>query len=95
MSKKKIIILLFLSLFAVVGFLAFKFFSTTNSANTKISGRYLGNQVWSGEITITGDTEILGNLTVLPGTVVKFAVGDDQNLKATPLPTLLFLSCKS
>ena len=39
---------------------------------------YYGNQVWSDEITITGDTEILGNLTVLPGTVVKFVVGDDR-----------------
>lgn len=43
-----------------------------------MSGVYLGNQIWSGEITITGDTEILGNLTVLPGTIVKFVVGDDQ-----------------
>lgn len=78
MSKKKIIILFFLALFAAAGFLAFKFFSTTNIANAKISGIYPGNQIWTGEITITGDTEILGNLTVLPGTIVKFEVGDDQ-----------------
>ena len=39
---------------------------------------YIGNQVWSEGITITGDTEILGNLTVLPGTIVKFVVGDDR-----------------
>ncbi|HBQ51084.1 TPA: hypothetical protein DD690_03825 [Candidatus Daviesbacteria bacterium] len=78
MSKKKIAILFFLVLFLAAGFFAFKFFSTEQVSNAKISGIYLGNQVWSGEIIITGDTEILGNLTVLPGTTVKFAVGDDQ-----------------
>lgn len=78
MSKKKIIILFFLTLFVAVGFLAFKFFSTENVLNAKRSGTYFGNQIWSGEIIITGDTEILGNLTVLPGTVIEFEVGDDQ-----------------
>lgn len=43
-----------------------------------MSGVYLGNQILDGVITVTGDTEILGNLTVLPGTIVKFMVGDDQ-----------------
>lgn len=79
MSKKKIVILFFFVLFLVAGFLAFKFFSTEKISNTKRSGVYIGNQVWSGGITITGDTEILGNLTVMPGTVVKFEVGDDRN----------------
>lgn len=33
--------------------------------------------MWSGEIIVTGDVEIMGSLTVLPGTIVKFAVGDN------------------
>ena len=72
MSRGKIFIPIGIILFVVVGFITIKFFSTTKSANAKISGRYFGNQIWSGEITITGDTEILGNLTVLPSTVIKF-----------------------
>ncbi len=79
MSQKKVAIIILLILLVAVGFITTKFFSTTKSANTKISGRYFGNQVWSDEITIVGDTEILGNLTVLPGTVVKFVVGDDRH----------------
>lgn len=43
-----------------------------------ISGGFRGDQTWSGEILITGDVVIDGNLTVLAGTVVRFAVGDDQ-----------------
>lgn len=39
----------------------------------------VGDQTWSGEILITGDVFVDGNLTILPGTVVRFAVGDDQN----------------
>lgn len=78
MSKKKIAILFFFVLFLAAGFLAFKFFSTENISNTKRSGAYIGNQVWSEKIIITGDTEILGDLTVLPGTIVKFEVGDDR-----------------
>ena len=78
MSKEKIFISIGIILFVIVGFITIKFFSTTKSANVKISGRYFGNQIWSDEITITGDTEILGNLTVLPETIVKFVVGDDR-----------------
>ena len=78
MSKGKIFIPIGIILFVIVGFITIKFFSTTKSANVKISGRYFGNQIWNDEITITGDTEILGNLTVLPGTIVKFVVGDDR-----------------
>ncbi len=44
-----------------------------------MSGGFRGDQTWSGEILITGDVGIDGNLTILPGTVVRFAVGDDQN----------------
>ena len=80
MGKKKIVIVICILLFIAVGFIIFKFFSTTKSANATISGIYLGNQVWSEEILITGDTEILGSLTVLPDTIVKFVVGDDREL---------------
>lgn len=78
MSKKRIVIIIFILLSITIAFIIFKFFSTTEIVNARISGVYFGNQIWSGKITITGDTEILGNLTVLPGTIVKFVVGDDQ-----------------
>ena len=78
MSKKKTVLVLLILLLTAVGFIIIKFSSTTKFANTKVGGRYFGNQIWSGEITVTGDTEILGNLTVLPGSVVRFVVGDDR-----------------
>ncbi|MBI2577585.1 MAG: right-handed parallel beta-helix repeat-containing protein [Candidatus Wildermuthbacteria bacterium] len=78
MNFKIGIIVICAVLFAIAGFLSIKFFSTTKTENAEISGMYLGNQIWSGEIIITGDAEIFGKLTVLPGTVVKFAVDDDR-----------------
>lgn len=39
----------------------------------------MGSQIWSGDIYVTGDVELLGNLTVSPGTTVKFSVGDDRH----------------
>lgn len=78
MNKKRVALAILIILLIALGFAAIKFFSTEKISNTKRSGMYIGNQIWSGGITITGDTEILGNLTVLPGTVVKFVVGDDQ-----------------
>ncbi|QQG44428.1 MAG: right-handed parallel beta-helix repeat-containing protein [Candidatus Roizmanbacteria bacterium] len=80
MSKKKIFIIICIVLLVFIGFFGFKFFSTTKTANVKISGVLLGNQIWSEEIIITGDTEIIGNLTVLPSTIVKFVVGDDRGM---------------
>ena len=59
--------------------LALKFFSTEKVTNAKRSGTYVGNQVWGGEITITGDTNIIGNLTILSGTIVRFEIGDDTH----------------
>jgi len=47
-------------------------------SNTKLSGDYEESQVWSGNITITGDTTIHGSLEILPGTTVMFEVQDDQ-----------------
>lgn len=78
MDKKKIITAFCIVLFAAAAFVAVKFFSTTKTENAKISGIYFGNQVWNGEIIVSGDVIILGNLSVLPGSVVKFEVGDDQ-----------------
>ncbi|MBU2562431.1 MAG: right-handed parallel beta-helix repeat-containing protein [Nanoarchaeota archaeon] len=43
-----------------------------------ISGEFMENQIWSGEILITGDVFILKDLTILPGTIVRFAVQDDE-----------------
>ncbi len=78
MSKKRVALVICILLLITVGFIIIKIFSTTKTSGAKISGVYFGNQIWSDEITITGDTEIIGDLTVLPGTVVRFVVGDDQ-----------------
>ncbi|KKU48657.1 MAG: hypothetical protein UX68_C0010G0032 [Parcubacteria group bacterium GW2011_GWA2_46_9] len=75
---KKIALLAGIAIFLASGLISVKFFSTSKTANTKVSGMYFGNQEWGGEIAVTGDTEIIGNLTVTPGTVVKFVVGDDR-----------------
>jgi len=78
MNRKKILYAL-TAIIIIIFFIAYKFFSTTQKSNIFISGWFIGNQVWSGDIHITGDVEILGNLTVLPGTIVKFNVGDDRH----------------
>ena len=53
--------------------------SCSNNDNIKlISGQYYGTQTWSGQKIITGDTVINGDLKILPGTVIKFDVNDDQ-----------------
>lgn len=46
----------------VAVFVVYKYFSTTQKSNTSISGWFIGNQIWSGDIYVTGDVEILGNL---------------------------------
>ena len=73
-------------LYGLVGIIAiagvvfvFKFLATSQKSNVSISGWYFGNQSWSGEMAVTGDVAIMGNLTVLPGTTVKFFVGDDRH----------------
>lgn len=43
-----------------------------------VTGILLGAQTWSGELLVTGDVAIAGDLTLKPGTIVRFAVGDDQ-----------------
>ncbi len=44
----------------------------------RLSGVQFGNQRWSGEVLITGDVVVIGDLTIDPGTTVRFVVGDDQ-----------------
>ncbi len=77
MKKRFLVSLVAMVALVLTGFV-FVLFSTSEIKNISRSGFYLGNQVWSENIEITGDTTILGNLTVLPGTFVRFVVGDDQ-----------------
>lgn len=79
MNWKKVLYVAGIIMALAVIFIAFKFFSTAQKSNVAISGWFIGNQIWSGDIYVTGDVEILGNLTVLPGTTVKFSVGDDRH----------------
>ena len=79
MHIKKILTVCGIIIIIAIGFLVIKFYSTSEKLNTKLSGSFLGNQVWSGVITLTGDTNIIGNLTITPGTKVMFEVGDDQS----------------
>jgi hypothetical protein len=46
--------------------------------NQSISGFFMESQIWSGEVLVTGDVTIGQDLTILPGTIVRFAVQDDQ-----------------
>ncbi len=79
MSWKKIVYVI-VALGVIFGiFVVYQYFSTVQKFNTSISGWFIGNEVWSGDIRVTGDIIILGNLTVLPGTTVKFVVGDDRH----------------
>lgn len=79
MRRNKLIILIIAIIAIIGGFAAYKYFSTTQKSNVSLSGLYIGNQIWSGEIYVKGDIEILGDLTVAPGTTVKFTVGDDHH----------------
>ena len=79
MNWKKLLYFLVIIIVLIIVFITYKFFSTTRISNTSISGWFVGNQIWSGSVYITGDVDILGNLTVLPGTTVKFSVGDDRH----------------
>jgi hypothetical protein len=80
MSKNRSILLLCIAvLVAALGGTTAKFFWTVHSADETVSGWRFGNQRWSGTMTITGDTTIIGSLTIAPGTTIRFAVGDDQH----------------
>lgn len=47
-------------------------------SDKELSGKIIGNQVWSGDILITGDVVLYGDLKILPGTVIRFAIGDKE-----------------
>ncbi|MBI2589585.1 right-handed parallel beta-helix repeat-containing protein [Candidatus Berkelbacteria bacterium] len=79
MNWKKISYILLIIIVFIIIFTTYKFFSTTQTSNASISGWFIGNQVWSDNIFVTGDIVILGDLTVLPGTTIKFSVGDDRH----------------
>lgn len=79
MPIKKVLLVCGIVIVIIFGFVMIKFFSTSEKSDIKLSGIYLGNQIWSGVITLTGDTNIFGNLTIVPGTKIMFEVGDDQN----------------
>lgn len=55
------------------------FFRQISKSHQRPSNVLVGDQIWSGEKLITGDVFIEGNLTILPGTIVRFVVGDDQH----------------
>ncbi len=76
--RKKLIVFIFTIVAITGGFTAYKYFSTVQKSDISLSGISIGNQIWSGEIYVTGDIAIIGNLTVMPGTTVKFMVGDDR-----------------
>ncbi|MBU0572785.1 right-handed parallel beta-helix repeat-containing protein [Patescibacteria group bacterium] len=74
---KKIILIVGLIIIALA--IGTYFYRQATKSRQRPSEVIMGNQTWSGEKLITGDVYIEGNLTVLPGTIVRFAVGDDQN----------------
>ncbi len=78
-KKTRIVLIGIATLVALLGAVTVKFFSTSHVRNASVSGWRFGNQEWSETITITGDTIIIGNLTVQPGTKVQFAVSDDRH----------------
>src|SRR3989338_5883224 len=86
MDWKKILYISVIIAVTIVGMVVYKYFSTTQKSNTSVSGWFIGNQIWNGDIYVTGDVEILGNLTVLPGATIKLSVGDDRH-KGDEVPT--------
>lgn len=74
MTKKILVILIVLIALGIGGY----FYLQATQSSQRIAGDFRGNQIWSGEIMITGDVRIGGDLTILPGTIIKFKVEDDQ-----------------
>jgi len=54
---------------------------TIEIQNQNVSGEITEDQVWSGTIDVTGDVDVMEGvtLTILPGTVIKVALTDDQH----------------
>ncbi len=77
--KKWVLMLLIVVLVIVLIAVSFFIYSSIPQQihDKNISGVFMKNQVWSGEILITGDVFVLRDLTILPGTIVRFAVQDD------------------
>lgn len=75
--KKIVLVVIFFILFGI-GVIIFLFERTVSRVNANITGFYVGSQKWSGQMIVTGDVHILGNLIVEPGTIVKFIASDDQ-----------------
>ncbi len=75
-KKSLSIVGIVLAVILVVG--VWMYFSPRVIADARVSGWYFGHQKWSGEILVTGDVMIFGDLAVAPGTIVKFVVGDDR-----------------
>ena len=55
--------------------------SPTEIHNQNISGAIIEDQIWSGNIYVTGDIDVNPDvtLTILPGTIIEVGLTDDQN----------------
>lgn len=75
--KKRFMILIIIVVF---GGLFFYISVPQHIHDQSVSGMILTNQIWSGEIHVTGDVEVLpwSTLTILPGTVIKVAARSDD-----------------
>lgn len=71
-------VLLLLVLLGALVSLIFFLSQVKEVSSQSVSGFLFGNQRWSGEMMLTGDTMILGSLTLEPGTTLRFLVGDDR-----------------
>ncbi len=78
-NKKWVIIGIVVVVLIIIGIIFIKYIQQPKHIHDQsISGRFVKSQIWSGEILITGDVFISQDLTILPGTIIKFAVQDDQ-----------------
>ncbi|MBI2448344.1 right-handed parallel beta-helix repeat-containing protein [Candidatus Microgenomates bacterium] len=75
---KKRLLLAGILLLALIFLVSILYFLPKVTSGGRVSGWYFGHQKWSGEITVSGDVLIIGDLIVEPGTKVSFVVGDDQ-----------------
>ncbi len=78
MHRRTIFIFVVAGLMLSVAAVATIFLPTTVQ-NTGRHGMHIGPEKWRGTITITGDVLLLGDLSIDPGTTVRFEVGDDQH----------------
>ncbi len=78
--KSKILIVLIISL-ALIGLGIAGYFYFGWGRSVVKSGVISEDEVWSGRIHVTGDIDVIEGvtLTILPGTIVKIALTDDQH----------------